>query len=664
MGNSVLNIGISGINAAQAGLVTTGHNISNASTAGYSRQQIVQSTNQPVFSGAGYFGQGTNVQTIKRSYNSYLEQQVLTANSRYQEMNTYYEQVKQIDDLFGDPSAGLSPAIQDFFKGVQSVAANATSIPSRQSMLSQSEALVARFQTLNTRIDELRDLVGGEINGTVTEINSLAGQIGELNQRIIYASNIGAGQPPNDLLDERAQLVSQLNDQVRVTTMSNEDGSINVFVGNGQPLVVRSDVATLTAQPSRADLSRIVVAIQLPTGGGQELPDAAFSGGKLSGLLNFRSESLDSVQNGLGRLALGITQTFNAQHRLGQDLDGALGGDYFQPLAGRTIYPNSPSNTGTAQIDVPITNASDLTTSDYSLTYTAANTFQLVRRSDSQVWTASGATPAAALAAVLAAAPSQGFSMTLSGVPAVGDSFTIQPTRAAADQFAVAIKDPRLIAAAAPIRTLATNANTGSASITQGVVSDVTNLAPPPALTLPLTFTYNAGNLSGFPAGFPITVTQPNGTSTSYPAGGPIPYSDGAKIAFGGVSFTISGTPKNGDSFTMERNPGGVSDSRNAVLLGQLQQVKTLIGNSASYEAAYAQLVGEIGSRTREVQVTSESQKVVAERAKDAQQALVGVNLDEEAANLVRYQQAYQAAGKVMQVASTLFNEILAIGRG
>ncbi len=664
MGNSVLNIGISGINAAQAGLVTTGHNISNASTAGYSRQQIVQSTNEPVFSGAGYFGQGTNVQTIKRSYNSYLEQQVLTANSRYQELNTYYEQVKQIDDLFGDPSAGLSPAIQDFFKGVQSVAANATSIPSRQSMLSQSEALVARFHSLNTRIDELRGLVANEISGAVTEINSLATQIGELNQRIIYASNIGAGQPPNDLLDERAQLVSQLNDQVRVTTMSNEDGSINVFVGNGQPLVVRADVATLTAQPSHADLSRIVVAIQLPTGGGQELPDAAFSGGKLSGLLNFRSESLDSVQNGLGRLALGITQTFNAQHRLGQDLDGALGGDYFQPLAGRTIYPNSPSNTGTAQINVPITNVSDLTTSDYSLTYTAANTFQLVRRSDSQVWTASGATPAAALAAVLAAAPSQGFSMTLSGAPAVGDSFTIQPTRAAADQFAVAIKDPRLIAAAAPIRTLATNANTGTASITQGVVSDVTNLAPPPALSLPLTFTYNAGNLSGFPAGFPITVTQPNGTSTSYPAGGPVPYSDGAKIAFGGVSFTISGTPKNGDSFTMERNPGGVSDSRNAVLLGQLQQVKTLIGSSASYESAYAQLVAEVGSRTREVQVTSASQKVVAERAKDARQALVGVSLDEEAANLIRYQQAYQAAGKVMQVASTLFNEILAIGRG
>jgi len=393
------------------------------------------------------------------------------------------------------------------------------------------------------------------------------------------------------------------------------------------------------------------------------LPDAAFSGGKLAGLLNFRSESLDSVQNGLGRLALGITETFNAQHRLGQDLNGALGGDYFQPLAGRTIYPNSPSNTGTAQIDVPITNASDLTTSDYSLTYTAANTFQLVRRSDAQVWTASGATPAAALAAVLAAAPSQGFSMTLSGAPAVGDSFTIQPTRAAADQFAVAIKDPRLIAAAAPIRTLATNANTGTASITQGVVSDVTNLAPPPALTLPLTFTYSGGNVSGFPAGFPITVTQPNGSSTSYPAGGPIPYSDGAQIAFGGVSFTISGTPNNGDTFKMERNPGGVSDNRNAVLLGQLQQVKTLIGNSASYEAAYSQLVGEIGSRTREVQVTSESQKVVAERAKDAQQSLVGVNLDEEAANLIRYQQAYQAAGKVMQVASTLFNEILAIGR-
>ncbi|MCX9157950.1 flagellar hook-associated protein FlgK [Niveibacterium sp. 24ML] len=663
MGNGVLNIGISGINAAQAGLVTTGHNISNASTPGFSRQQTVQGTNVPVYSGVGYYGQGTNVQTIKRSYNNYLEQQVLTANARYQELNTYYEQVKQIDDLLGDPSAGLSPSIQDFFKGVQSVAASATSIPARQSMLSQSEALVARFQTLNTRIEELRTQVGGEIEGTVVEINSLAQQLGELNQRIIYAANLGSGQPPNDLLDYRSELVSQLNDQVRVTTIANDDGSLNIFIGNGQPLVVRSDVATLRAQPAREDVSRIVVAISLPTGGGQELPDAAFSGGKLSGLLNFRRESLDAVQNGLGRVAIGITETFNAQHKLGQDLDGTLGTNYFAPLAGRAIYPNAPANSGSALIDVPITNVADLTTSDYSLTYTAANTFQLVRKSDGQVWTASGASPAAGLAAVLAAAPPQGFSMTLSGTPTVGDSFSIQPTRAGADQFAVAIKDPRLIAAAAPIRTSATNANTGTGSISQGVVSSAANLAPPPALSLPATLTYNAGSVSGFPAGFPITVTQVDGTVVNYPLGGSITYSDGAQIAFGGISVAISGTPKDGDTFTVERNPGGVSDSRNAVLLGALQQAKTLVGGSASYGSTYAQLVAEVGAQTREVQVTSQSQKVVAERAFDSQQALSGVNLDEEAANLIRYQQAYQAAGKVMQIASSLFDEILALGR-
>ncbi|GAA5183905.1 flagellar hook-associated protein FlgK [Niveibacterium umoris] len=663
MGNSVLSIGISGVNAAQAGLVTTGHNISNASTEGYSRQQIVQGTNLPVYSGAGYFGQGTNVQTVKRAYNSYLDQQVLTANASFNELDTYYTQIKQIDDVFGDPAAGLSPAIQGFFDGVQSVAANATSVPARQSMISQSQALVSRFQTLDGRINELRDLVNGEISGTVTEINSTAKQIGELNQRIILATGLANGSQPNDLLDQRAQLISQLNDQVRVNTIANDDGSVNIFVGNGQPLVIGASVSTLTAQPAREDLSRTVVAIQLPTGSGQELPDAAFSGGKLSGLLNFRAQSLDPVQNGLGRLALGITETFNAQHKLGQDLNGVLGVDYFTPLVGRTIYPNTPPNAGTATIDVPISSVSDLTTSDYSLTYTAANTFQLVRKSDAQVWTASGASPAAALSAVLAAAPAQGFSMTLTGAPAVGDSFLIQPTRAAANQFSVAINDPTLIAAAAPIRTSATNANAGNASITQGVVSSVASLTPPPALALPATLTYSAGNISGFPAGFPITVTTPAGVSTGYPAGGPITYSDGAKIAFGGISFTISGTPKNGDTFTVDRNPGGVADSRNAVLLGQLQQAKTLVGNSSSYQSTYAQLVGDIGSRTREVQVTSQSQKVVAERAKDAQQSLAGVNLDEEAANLVRYQQAYQAAGKVMQVASTLFNEILAIGR-
>lgn len=656
MGNSILSNGISGLSAAQAGLITTGHNISNAATEGFSRQSIVQSTNTPLYSGAGYFGQGTVVDTVKRSYDEFLNKQVLTADTRYQELNAYYTQVKQIDDLFGDSTAGLAPALQSFFTGVQSVAAAADSIPSRQSMLSEASALTTRFATLNSRLNELRDLAGNEIQGSVTEINSLTKQVGELNQRIIYASNLGNGQPPNDLLDQRDDLVSQLNQQLQVSTQTNQDGSVNIFVGNGQPLVVGTVTSQLTAAPSVDDVSKIAVGIKLPSGQSLELSEKSFSGGKLSGLLNFRSQSLDTAQNALGRVALGLTETFNAQHKLGQDLDNDLGKDFFTPLNGTTIYPNRPANTGSASIDVGITSVSDLTTSDYSLAYVAADTFQLVRRSDGTVW------PSIAGADLNTIANTQGFSLNIAGTPNVGDRFLIEPTRNAAGQINVAITDPRDIAAAAPIRTTATSGNTGTGKINAGSVqstADLANFTTAPGVTL--TYSSVTGNFSGFPAGFDITVTSPTGTSQLYAAGSDVSYVEGSQISFAGVTVVISGQPGEGDTFSIGNNLNGVSDSRNAVLLGALQTAKTMIGKGASYQSAYAQLVADVGALTREMEVTSTSQQKVLEQAQTVQQSTSGVNLDEEASNLIRYQQAYQASGKVMEVASKLFDQILAI---
>ncbi|WP_341675316.1 flagellar hook-associated protein FlgK [Niveibacterium sp. SC-1] len=663
MASSVLSIGISGIQAAQAGLATTSHNIANASVLGYNRQSIVQGTNVPQYTGVGFFGNGTNVETIKRNYSNFLSQQVLTADARYQELNTNYEQTVQVDDLLGDATTGLSSAVQDFFSGVQGVSADATSIPARQSMLSQAGALINRFQTLTARVNELRDQVGVEIGGSVTEINSIAKQISEINLRVVQLT--GQGQPPNDILDQRDQLLSQLNQQVGITTSGNSDGSINVFIGNGQPLVVGNQYSTLQTMPAGDDLSRTAIGIKLPSGSALELPEAAFTGGKLTGLLAFRRDSLDKVQNTLGRIAISMTETFNAQHKLGQDLNGNLGTNFFVPLDGNVIYPNRPANTGTAQFNVPITNSSALTTSDYRLSYTAANTYQLVRQSDGQVWTATGTDPNDALTNLVAAVPDQGFSLNFTGTPNVGDSFLIEPTRLASSEISVAVTDPRLIAAGSPIRTQVPATNAGNATINQGVVSDITNLTPPAALTLPVTLTYSGGNLSGFPASFPITVTHADGTSTNYAAASSVPYKSGDAIGFGGISITISGQPADNDQFSVESNPpGSVSDSRNAVALAALQTGKTMIGGGASYEGAYAQLVSEIGSRTRELQVTSQSQQVVLQQVTDAKESNSGVNLDEEASNLIRYQQAYQASARVMDIASKLFDEVLAVARG
>jgi len=640
MGSSVFNIGVSGLAAAQAGLLTTGHNISNASTPGFNRQQIVQSTNTPQFTGAGYFGQGTNVTTVQRVYNQFLASQTLSAQTRLSELNAYADQIRQVDGLLADPSAGLSTALNDFFRGVHEVAANPASIPARQSMLSMAQALVGRFQSVDNRLNEIRDGVDTQLASTVADINSYTTQIAALNQRIVLAQAAGPTQPANDLLDQRDQLIAQLNQQVRVTTLTESDGSLSVFVGNGQAVVVGAQSYGLATMQSGEDASRMTVGITLASGGTAALPEAMLTGGTLGGLLAFRRESLDTAQNALGRIALGLAETFNAQHRLGQDLTGALGGNFFTAPAPQVITPNNPPNGGTAAIGVAVASAANLTTSDYRLTANGGGNYTLVRLSDSTTVFSATALPQTV----------DGLTISLaSGAANAGDSFLIQPTRAAAHDIAVALTDARSIAAAAPIRTAASNGNSGTGAISAGSVN-----APPPVnanLTQTVTITFNN----------PPTTFDVAGTGTGNPAG--VAYTAGGSISYNGWTVQIGGTPAAGDVFTISANSAGVADNRNALLLAGLQTGKTLAGGTASYQSAYAQIVSDVGNKTREIQVTATAQESVVKQAEEAQQSLSGVNLDEEAANLLRYQQAYQASGKMIEIADKLFNTLLELGR-
>jgi flagellar hook-associated protein 1 FlgK len=640
MGSSVFNIGVSGLAAAQAGLLTTGHNISNASTPGFNRQQIVQSTNTPQFTGAGYFGQGTNVTTVKRIYNQFLATQTLTAQTRLAELNAYADQIRQIDGLLADSSAGLSTALNEFFRGVHEVAANPSSIPARQSMLSMAQALVGRFQNVDGRLNEIRDGVDTQLASTVADINAYSTQIAALNQRIILAQAAGPGQPANDLLDQRDQLISQLNQQVRVTTLTESDGSLSVFVGNGQAVVIGAQSYGLTTMQSGEDASRMTVGITLPAGGSAALPEAMLSGGTLGGLLAFRSESLDTAQNALGRIAIGLAETFNAQHRLGQDLTGAIGGSFFTAPSPQVIYPNNPLNGGTASIGVAVASANSLTTSDYRLTADGGGNYTLTRLSDNATIFAASALPQTV----------EGLTISLaSGAANAGDTFLIQPTRSAVNDIGVALTDARSIAAAAPIRTAASNSNTGTGSVSAGSVN-----GPPPVnanLTQTVTITFDN----------PPTTFDVAGTGTGNPTN--VAFTAGGSISYNGWTIQIGGTPAAGDVFTISANSGGVSDNRNALLLAGLQTGKTLAGGTASYQSAYAQIVSDVGNKTREIQVTATAQESVLKQAEDAQQSLSGVNLDEEAANLLRYQQAYQASGKMIEIASRLFDTLLSLGR-
>lgn len=742
MSSGLLNISVTGLNAAQSGLLTTSHNIANASTTGYNRQAIVQNTNTGMFTGSGYIGQGTSVINVKRVYDAFLGNQVLGAQTAASQLEAYSSQIGQISNLLGDASTGLSPVVQSYFSALSMAAANPSSLAVRQSVLSSAQSLTGQFQTLNDQLAQARNGVNSQIRTEVVTINSLAAQIAEINQQIVEVPRGTSQQQPNDLLDQRDQLISDLNKEIRVSTHLESDGSLSVFFGTGQPLVVGARNMQLVALPDQEDVTNLQVGLSASGSGAILIPESLINGGKLGGLLNYRSQTLDSAQNGLGRIALALAASLNAQHQLGQDLNGNLGGDLFKPIAlgvvpaslntGNAVLaanvtvsdyqitfsggaynitrqsdgsnlgafaslpqmvdgvkisllggvpangdsfivtPSAQSgrrvaaltnNTGTATLDSSGSNLQTLTDSDYRLTLTAPNNFSLTRLSDNQIWTGTGASQAAALSDVMLQADAQGFSLGMaSGAMAVGDAFLIRPTRNAASELSLAISDPRLLALGTPLRTGAASANAGTAAISAGVVADSMNL---PSSTLTLTYQV-PGVLQGFPSPGSVTVTPPGGQPTRYTITLPtdtVPFSSGAEVSFNGISFSISGKPVDGDIFTISPNPAGVADSRNAVLLGNLQTANTLLGGSGNYQSIYAQMVAEVGNKAREINVRLDAQNKLVQQGQDAIQSNSGVNLDEEAANLMRYQQAYQASAKIMSIADKLFSQILQLGQ-
>jgi flagellar hook-associated protein 1 FlgK len=630
---SFYSVGVTALNTAQLGLTTTGHNISNVNTEGYHRQIAVQATNIPIATGSGFIGQGVHVETVKRVYSQFLENQVQQAQTQSSYFNSYLGEINQIDNILADPTSGLSPALQDFFKAVNDVATNPQSVPSRQSMLSGASALISRFQTLDRRFTEIREGVNSQIASSVSSINSYAQQIAKLNEQILLQTG-STGQPPNDLLDQRDMLITNLSQLVRVTALRQDDGSLNIFIGNGQPLVIGQQAFTLSAVPSPEDPQRYEIGYKSGSNI-MLLPQGSLSGGSLGGLLEFRSDSLDAAQNELGLIALTLAQTFNAQHRLGQDLNGSLGGDFFAGIT-PVVNASSSNNPASGMLAAVISDATQLNASDFRIEFDGVN----YRVTD----LASKTTKTVAPGDLATAIP--GLTLTAPAPVSAGDVFTVQPTRFAARDIALsATINTSAIAAAAPIVVNAEAANTGSAKVVESGVTSVAGLP----LGVTITLTYDAASNQFVVAG-------------AVPAVANISYSAGSAMTINGITLTFTGIPADGDVFTISNNINGVSDNRNALLLAELQTANTMAGGTTSYQGAYSQLVSNVGNKTAEVQVMALAEENVLTQAKNSQQALSGVNLDEEAANLMRYQQAYQAAGKMLQIATTLFDTLLSIG--
>jgi len=571
MGNTMLSTAITGLQAFQRSLETTSHNISNVNTEGYSRQRVDLATSKEQMVGSGYLGRGVSIVNISRSYDQFITGQLRSSTSAFGDVDRYSELAAQVDDILADPTVGMAPAIKNFFNAVNDSTDDPSSLPARQVLLSETDILTSRFDTINARFKQIREQINTDMVVMADEITGFATSIADLNIQIANAQGQTTGdQQPNDLLDKRDQVLNQLSELVDISVVASSSNMINVFMGKGEVLVLDGTAQKVVTQTSRLDSTALDVGVETNTGFVNVITNQ-ISGGALAGTLRFRAEILDPAQQRLGSVAASIAMEFNKVHELGYDLDGVAGGLFFQGDGmGSDAIPVSAdvSNSVGSAITVMFDKdeIANIDHSDYTLEVTGVTTYKLTRELDNS---SIDLTLTAGLLVPSNSPTDQlpGITITPSSLN-VGDTFLIRPTYTAASTIAQNITDPREIA-------LATNAAVDS-------------------------------------AGNPYVIT------------GPMP-----------------------------------GDNRNGLDLAALEHKKGMMGETATFQGGYGLVVSEVGVLTSSANIASAAQETLLNNAKDSWSNVSGVNLDEEAANLIKFQQSYQAAAQMISVSDTLFNALI-----
>lgn len=673
----LLSIGLSGLSASKTQLSITGHNITNVNTPGYSRQDASQATRSPQFSGAGYIGSGTSLVDVRRSYSEFLTSQLRSSTSLNSDVEAYKSQIDQLDSLLAGTTTGITPSLQKFFSALQTAAEDPANIPARQLVLAEAEGLARRFNTVYDRLSEQNSFTNKQMSAVTDQVNRLAGSIGSLNEAIAIAA--ANGKQPNDLLDARDEAVRQLSGYIGVTVVPQDDSSFNVFIGSGQPLVVGSTVAKLEVVPGQGDPNRHEV--QFISGGSRQGITSQITGGELGGLIRYREEVLDSTMNSLGRLSLAVSDQVNTQLRQGLDLKGDVGealfGNYNEPALAK-LRVNAFAGNSNAQPVLNITDPSVLTTSDYLMEYDASGP-KVRRLSDNQLMNVTDTTPPTGVLTITdKAGVDQGFQVVLgSPAPVAGDKFSLQPTRRGAADIKATLDQADQLAFAAPVRAESNLQNAGTGAIGQ---PDMTSGPSPISISAlqglfgsngaTLTFTEpDTVTITGGTAQFRSVDDSTTPPTVSYSATATIQPGQRNSLVVGDANyqfeFSLSGTPKDNDRFAMAFNQSGVSDNRNALKLVDLQTKQTVgvdaavNGSGFSFTDGYGELVERVGTLTAQARMDSEATGSILKQATDNRDSLSAVNLDEEAANLIKFEQYYNASAQIIQVARSLFDTLI-----
>lgn len=623
--SDVFGIDVSALQAFQQAIAVTSNNVANASTPGYDRESILLNTAAPQTTGGVPIGAGVVTSGVSRSYDQAATNQLYSSQSSLGQLTALQNYTGQIDNLFGTTAAGLSTALQTYYSGWSAVANDPTSTAARQAQLGNAQSLAANIQTTSTQLNNLSSDVNTRLSADVQQINSIGAAIATLNQQIVTGTAAAGGQPPNELLDQRDQLVSNLSKLVGVTTTTESNGGLNVFIGNGQPLVLQGATTTLTTVANQFNASQLEISTS--TSNGNSI-SASISSGDLGGLLAARNQVINPALNQLGLIATAVAQSANAQQASGLDLSGQFGANLFS--IGAPVATASSKNTDNATAGVSIANVGALTGNSYLLAYNGGAYTLTDTATGANVALAGAGTAANPLTA-------DGLSIVLSATPAAGDQFLVQPTAQAAGSLSVALTNPSGIAAAGAVRTSAADTNAGTASIAPATVVTAAN---PNLLNT-------------------TTIQFLTATTYSVNGAGSFAYTSGGSISLNGWQTKISGTPAAGDVFTVQSNAGGTGDNTNALASANLQSQGILANGTTSIAGAVGSLITGIGSQAQQVNTAQTAQTAVNTQVQTAVQSISGVNLDEEAANLLRWQQAYQASAQALTIANSLFTSLL-----
>lgn len=626
---SLINNALSGLLSAQRSLTTTSNNIANVGTEGYSRQRPVQVQGPITDFGRLQQGSGSQIIGVERIYDQLLGDQLTTARSGESKATLVNQYALRLEGLLGDPQLGITGSLQRFFDQVSAVANDPTSTVSRQQLLAEGQSLAQRFQQLNTQIDGLESELNQRLSTAAIAVNDDLQAIAAINGELVANQN----SPSNSLLDQRQLLIDRVASQLDVLRTDQPDGSVTLLTSNGQPLVLGTKAFELGVQRDVLNAQRLQLTVS--DGVNTSVISRQVTGGEIGGLLSFRTDMLDPARRELGRIAVGVVETFNAQNQSGIDIDGVLGADIFTSLSPATVP--ATTNSGSASISASFADLSALQARDYNLRFDGAS------------WTLTDAVsgapvPLSGTGTVADPFAADGFELVVSGTPTAGDVFRIRPVSAAAGAVNVAVSDPRKIAAAAPLAAAAIIFNVGDGAIAAPQVSDVGN----PDLLDSVRIQFDDPPTS-------YVITDAGGAALT----GSLPYTSGADISFNGWTVQISGTPFSNDVFTVQTAGANSGDNRNALALAENYNSGLFDGGRLSVSQISAQLTTAVGSFAARSNAELEVQTAIRTQLELDVEAVSGVNLDEEAANILRYQEAFLASSRAISIANDLFQTII-----